>query len=118
MNLNIYREQLSDRFGFPPKETEDLIESVKLKWIGSVLNFRKITLKNNKMLCYFPDQSENKFFNSKEFISILQLINTIDGCKMKEKNIANNKSLYVVFENINTISEALENLNRLQLIDN
>ena len=70
------------------------------------------------MLCYFPDQSENKFFNSKKFISILQLINTIDGCKMKEKNIANNKSLYVVFENINTISEALENLNRLQLIDN
>ncbi len=37
---------------------------------------------------------------------------------MKEKNIANHKSLYVVFENINTISEALENLNRLQLIDN
>ena len=53
-----------------------------------------------------------------KFISILQLINTIDGCKMKEKNIANNKSLYVVFENINTISEALKNLNRLQLIDN
>ena len=116
--LEIFREQLYDRFGSPPKETEDLIESVKLKWIGSVLNFRKITLKNNKMLCYFPDQSENKFFNSKKFISILQLINTIDGCKMKEKNIANHKSLYVVFENINTISEALENLNRLQLIDN
>ena len=116
--LEIFREQLYDRFGSPPKETEDLIESVKLKWIGSVLNFRKITLKNNKMLCYFPDQSENKFFNSKEFISILQLINNIDGCKMKEKNIANKKSLYVVFENINTISEALENLNRLQLIDN
>jgi hypothetical protein len=70
------------------------------------------------MLCYFPDQSESKFFNSKEFISILQLINTIDGCKMKEKNIANKKSLYVVFENIKTISEALENLNRLQFIDN
>ena len=70
------------------------------------------------MLCYFPDQSKSKFFNSKEFINILQLINTIDGCKMKEKNIANHKSLYVVFENINTISKALENLNRLQLIDN
>ena len=116
--LKVFREQLYDRFGSPPKETEDLIESVRLKWIGSVLNFRKITLKNNKMLCYFPDQSENKFFNSKKFISILQLINTIDGCKMKEKNIANKKSLYALFENINTISEALENLNRLQLIDN
>ena len=47
-----------------------------------------------------------------------QIINTIDGCKMKEKNVVNKKSLYVVFENINTISDALENLNRLQLIDN
>ena len=46
------------------------------------------------------------FFNSKTFVKVLKTINLTPNCKLKEKN-----KLYVIFENINTVDEALINLN-------
>ena len=36
-----------------PNESEDLINSVKLKWVARNIGFEKIVLKNKKMICYF-----------------------------------------------------------------
>ena len=47
-----------------------------------------------------------KTFKSDIFISVLKTINENPSCKLKEKN-----KLYVVFEEINSINEALKNLN-------
>ena len=82
--LEIFKNQLIDRFGYLPIETVNLLESVKLKWVGKELGFRKIVLKNKKMLCYFISDQNNQFFKQKTFIRIMQNISKINGCKIKE----------------------------------
>ena len=111
--LEIFKNQLIDRFGYLPIETVNLLESVKLKWVGKELGFRKIVLKNKKMLCYFISDQNNQFFKQKTFIRIMQNINKINGCKIKELEKNGLKNLYVVFDKIDSIEKALNSLNRL-----
>ena len=75
--LELFKIRLIDRFGYLPNETVNLLESVKLKWIGKELGFRKIVLKNKKMLCYFIKDQKNHFFKQKTFVRIMQNINTV-----------------------------------------
>ena len=58
------------------------------------------------MICYFISDKNHEFFNSKTFVKVLKTINLTPNCKLKEKN-----KLYVIFENINSVDEALINLN-------
>ena len=105
-DLHSFKNRIIDRFGDVPNESEDLINSVKLKWVARNIGFEKIVLKNKKMICYFISDKNHEYFKSDIFISVLKTINENPGCKLKEKN-----KLYVVFENINSINEALKNLN-------
>ena len=58
------------------------------------------------MICYFISDKNHEYFKSDIFITVLKTINETPNCKLKEKN-----KLYVVIENINSIDEALKNLN-------
>ena len=58
------------------------------------------------MICYFISDKNHEYFNSQIFIKVLKTINDTPYCKLKEKN-----KLYVVFENVNSIDEALKKLN-------
>jgi transcription-repair coupling factor (superfamily II helicase) len=111
--LELFKNQLIDRFGYLPIETVNLLESVKLKWIGKELGFRKIVLKNKKMLCYFIKDHKNNFFKQKTFDRIMQNINKVNDCKIQQLEKNGLKNLYVVFEKIDSIDKALIYLNRL-----
>ncbi len=43
--LNAFEEELKDRFGTLPKEAQELLESVELKWIATTLGIERIILK-------------------------------------------------------------------------
>ena len=105
-DLHSFKNRIIDRFGDIPTESVDLINSVKLKWVARKIGFEKIVLKNKKMICYFISDKNHEYFKSDIFITVLKTINETPSCKLKEKN-----KLYVVFENINSIDEALKNLN-------
>ena len=111
--LELFKIRLIDRFGYLPNETVNLLESVKLKWIGKELGFRKIVLKNKKMLCYFIKDQKNHFFKQKTFVRIMQNINKINDCKIKELEKNGLINLYVVFDKIDSIEKALNSLNGL-----
>ena len=111
--LDLFKIQLIDRFGYLPTETVNLLESVKLKWIGKELGFRKIVLKNKKMLCYFIKDQKNHFFKQKTFVRIMQNINKINDCKIKELEKNGLINLYVVFDKIDSVEKALNSLNGL-----
>ena len=111
--LELFKIRLIDRFGYLPNETVNLLESVKLKWIGKELGFRKIVLKNKKMLCYFIKDQKNHFFKQKTFVRIMQNINKINDCKIKELEKNGLINLYVVFYKIDSIEKALNSLNGL-----
>ena len=111
--LELFKIRLIDRFGYLPNETVNLLESVKLKWIGKELGFRKIVLKNKKMLCYFIKDQKKHFFKQKTFVRIMQNINKINDCKIKELEKNGLINLYVVFDKIDSIEKALNSLNGL-----
>ena len=102
--LNIFVEQITDRFGKIPPEVEKLLHTIRLRWIAKDLGFEKIILKANKMIAYFVADPNSAFFQSEQFGLILKFIQlNPKACQMKEKN----NKLSLIFEKINTVEMAL-----------
>ena len=102
--LNIFVEQITDRFGKIPPEVEKLLHTIRLRWIAKDLGFEKIILKANKMIAYFVANPNSAFFQSEQFSLILKFIQlNPKACQMKEKN----NKLSLIFEKISTVKMAL-----------
>jgi len=102
--LNIFTEQITDRFGKIPSEVEKLLQTIRLRWIAKDLGFEKIILKANKMIAYFVANPNSAFFQSEQFGLILKFIQlNPKACQMKEKN----NKLSLIFEKISTVEMAL-----------
>ena len=102
--LNIFTEQITDRFGKIPPEVEKLLHTIRLRWIAKDLGFEKIILKANKMIVYFVANPNSAFFQSEQFGLILKFIQlNPKACQMKEKN----NKLSLIFEKISTVEMAL-----------
>ena len=107
-----FENELKDKYGDIPEESKNLMKSIKIKWIAQELGFEKIIIKKNKMLCYFISDNLNTYFDSEVFKNIMKNISSFKGCELKEKN-----KLYLIFENIGSINDAILNLDRLQSIN-
>jgi transcription-repair coupling factor (superfamily II helicase) len=110
--LEDYREMLIDRFGPYPKEVNELLNTMRLRWKGSDLGFEKLVLKNNKMVAWFIHDENSEYFNSPKFQHILNYlqINRESG-RMKEQN----NKLSLIFEDIKSVSKAIERLEKLSM---
>lgn len=112
LELEIFKEQLLDRFGEIPKQTEELISTVPLRWAAKRLGFERVIIKSGKMICHFIKDKESKFFESPTFGEILDFIASAPaGYKMYEKN----NILRMSIENIITIDQALEGLEKISV---
>jgi transcription-repair coupling factor (superfamily II helicase) len=101
--LNDFYTILKDRFGDVPKETEELIESVKLRWLASQMGFEKLILKGGKMIAVFVSNQNHHFYKSELFGKIMAYISSQKNlCSVKEQN----NKLMLVFENIKDIHQA------------
>ena len=93
-DLDKIENELIDRFGKFPFELINLFKSIKLKWIGKKLGFKKIIIKNGKMIIFLPKKEDSEFYNSNLFNKILDKINSQPSfCSIKEKN--NQINLYL-----------------------
>ena len=108
--LEEFQQMLRDRFGEIPKETEELIESVNLRWKASRLGFEKILLKGGKMIATFISNPTHPYFKTNIFDKLLQYISAQKNyCTVKEQN----NKLMLIFENVKSIQQAqiiIENL--------
>jgi transcription-repair coupling factor (superfamily II helicase) len=64
--------RIEDRFGKLPKQVNDLIKSVRLKWLGRKLGFEKIVLKQQNLNAWFT--TDDRYFQGEIFGSILEYI--------------------------------------------
>ena len=94
--LKLFKTGLIDRFGKMPQESHELLEVVQLRWKAIELSMEKIILKNKNMICYFVSDQQSKFYQSAEFMKIVQFIQKSNKGKLKE---INNK-LTLTFPNI------------------
>ncbi len=97
-----FHSQLVDRFGKLPKESEDLLTLVKIRWMAMELGIGKIFLKNKNLRATFT--KEPAFFQSEAFGNLLHRLSKIDGVRLAEKN----ERALLVKENIDRIHDVLE----------
>lgn len=83
--LENFRSSIIDRFGPIPESVEELIETVRLRWLAERLGFEKLTLKGEKMKGYFVSSDKEEYFKSDVFGRILAFAQTNPKrCRLKE----------------------------------
>nr|WP_209309623.1 transcription-repair coupling factor [Tamlana crocina] len=109
--LKTFEKDLVDRFGELPKQVTDLLDSVQIKWLATKIGFEKVVMKKGKLIGYFINDQQSRFYQSKNFTKVLQFVQTNPGvCKMKEKQTRNGLRLLLTFDNIKTVKQALNAL--------
>ena len=100
--LELFKTGLIDRFGKMPQESIELLEVVQLRWKAIELSMEKIILKNKNMICYFVSDQQSKFYQSNDFLKIVQYIQKTGNGKLKEVN----HKLTLTFSNVFNVETA------------
>ncbi len=100
--LSQFKNGLTDRFGKLPKESRELLEVVKLRWKAIELGIEKIILKEEKMICYFIADQKSAFYQSQDFLKIVQYVQKNKNGRMKEIK----HKLTLTFPNIPNVETA------------
>ncbi|WP_264520138.1 transcription-repair coupling factor [Flavobacterium sp. N1994] len=107
--LIAYENKLIDRFGALPKEAKALLNSIRIKWIATQMGIERIVMKQGKLIGYFVSDQQSAYYNSKQFRHMVQFVQQHGNiCKMKEKVTKNGLRLLLTFDNVKSISKALE----------
>ena len=110
-SLMKFTDHLIDRFGPIPKQVNDLLNTVRLRWIAKDLGFEKILLRHNVMTAYFVSNPESKYFESATFQKIMQYI--MSHPKRTALKETNNK-LQLTVKEVSTVTQALELLREMK----
>ena len=107
--LKEFTDEVKDRFGPLPSSAEELVNTVRLRWLGERLGFERLSLKNDKLRAFFISNNDN-YFKSEIFGQILSFVQTHPRqCKMKDSV---GKAMLVV-EGIKSVDAAIEFLQRM-----
>ncbi|MGB5554301.1 MAG: TRCF domain-containing protein, partial [Flavobacteriaceae bacterium] len=109
--LEKFEAEIIDRFGELPTQAEDLLNSVRIKWIANSIGLEKIVMKKGKLIGYFIADQKSGFYQSHTFTKVLQFVQGhAQFCKIKEKQTRNGLRLLLVFEAITSVEKALQAL--------
>ena len=109
-NLMKFTDHLIDRFGPIPKQVNDLLNTVRLRWIAKDLGFEKILLRNHNMTSYFVSNPESKYYESSIYLQIMHYIMSHPKCTaLKEAN----DKLQLTVKEVSTVTQALDLLREM-----
>ena len=112
-DLVSFENNLRDRFGPIPNAARELINLVRMRWKAMKIGFEKMTLKNQKMICYFVSNQKSDYYGSANFKAVLAYVQKYPSlCQMKEQN----NKLILVIEDVTAIYRAEEILSGITLI--
>jgi transcription-repair coupling factor (superfamily II helicase) len=106
--LEKFVTSLRDRFGELPLPVVQLVQTVRVRWLGERLGFEKLSLKNEKIKAQFIHKDE--YYKSDVFGRVIAFVQKQPKrCRVKESG---GKSLLTI-ENIPTVESALELLQQI-----
>ncbi|SOS47963.1 Transcription-repair-coupling factor [Tenacibaculum dicentrarchi] len=112
--LLTFESEIVDRFGEYPPEVQDLLDSVRIKWLAKELGLEKIILKQKRLVGYFISDQQSSFYETEAFTKTLQYVQqNPKSCVMKEKDTKNGKRLLVTFIRIDSVQTALNLLQKI-----
>ena len=99
-----FQEKLIDRFGQVPPQTQELLNTIRLRRMARSLGFEKISLRNGLMTTTFISNKESPFYQSNIFAVVLQFIQIYQKtCRMKEVN----DKFSLTFRDVDSVSKAI-----------
>lgn len=105
------RKRIIDRFGPVPKQTEELFNTIRLRWLAKKAGFEKIVLKNERFIGYFISNQDSPYYQSEDFAAMLRFVQSHQSiCRMKE----NETRLSLTFKNVRSVKEAIRLLNGVE----
>ncbi len=112
--LQVFETEITDRFGEYLTQVADLLDSVRIKWLGKKLGLEKVILKQKRMLGYFVSDQQSDFYQTAAFSSMLNYLkNNPKSCVMKEKQTKNGLRLLITFIRIDSVKTALSVLQKV-----
>jgi transcription-repair coupling factor (superfamily II helicase) len=104
------RSRIIDRFGPIPRQTEELFNTIRLRWLAKKAGFEKIVLKNERFIGYFISNQDSPYYKSEDFAVMLRFVQSNPSiCRMKE----NETRLSLTFRNVRSVKEAIRLLKGL-----
>ena len=114
--LKKFESQLVDRFGELPSQADDLLNSVRIKWIANSIGIEKIIMKQGKLIGYFIADQQSEFYQTAAFTKVLKYVQSNpQRCTMKEKKTRNGLRLLLVFDGIRSVDRAYLALQPLKI---
>lgn len=108
--LDEFALKLKDRFGPIPKQAEELLATIRLRWLAEKYGFEKVVLKNMRFIGYFISNQVSPFYQSEVFNQVLKYVQK-HSHKVKLREEKSKLSLTV--RNIDTVDEAIAFLKTL-----
>ncbi len=104
-----FQKELEDRFGELPAEAEDLLNSVRIKWIAVKMGLERVIMKQGRFVGYFISDQQSDFYQSPGFSKVLQFMqkNTTQ-VTMKEKQTRNGLRLLLNIEKVKSVRQVLD----------
>ncbi len=113
-SLLAFQEQLIDRFGPVPAETQELLNAIRLRRLAKTIGIEKLILKNQLMTGHFLSNETSPYYQSETFTAVLKYVQThASSCRMKEGS----GKLTITFQKVNNISDALKVLRDFKIED-
>ncbi|NQV72415.1 transcription-repair coupling factor, partial [bacterium] len=109
--LSEIREELTDRFGEPPLEVENLLASAELKLEGQRMRLPKIVFKNERLFLSMPNPDEDTWFYQNLFHPLLGVLS-----EMKNRYVLRESKggrLRAIIQDVPTLGAAKELLEGL-----
>jgi transcription-repair coupling factor (superfamily II helicase) len=112
--LDTFRNELVDRFGSLPDETEELLRGVILRKYAIMLGFERLILKKGFMVLFFPSDLHSSYYSSPVFFNILKYIQHESKKFVLKENYA---KFSLTVQNVKSYKEAIEILTNMSLIN-
>ena len=104
--LDDFRKNLIDRFGEIPDQGNELLNSVKLKWIALKIGIERYVIKQGKCIGYFIEDQGDSIFKSKIFgVFLSNIQKEKSNIILKEKQTNKGLKLVLEIKNINRIDQ-------------
>ena len=115
-DLLLFQLELEDRFGPIPPQVEDLLYSIRIKWLAKHIGFTKIIIKGGKLIAHFAAENNSPYYQLPIFSDVLgylqkhprsvQIKQKGDKLTFVAQNIMHLQGVYEVFHRITTEADS------------
>jgi transcription-repair coupling factor (superfamily II helicase) len=72
--LQRFTAEITDRFGAIPQQVTELMEAIRLRWLGQRMGLEKMVLKKHTLIGTFIADQKHPFFEGETFHSVLRAV--------------------------------------------